>query len=899
MGRLARLARLGRLARPGRTDGPTAGQRGYVLMLVLGVMALTMLTAVALLGLAFTSARITTAQVRSNLENRAADGALEAAVARMARTAGGSPCAAVPSAGGTVAFADPAGGPVNVTVQCGTTGTGDPSQLLGGPGVDVIGAEGLRHSGAAALPFDADVTVRRGADVTGPVAGPAVTATGQYVQGDPGPGGTGTACTELAAGPPARRIADRDLSPECGRASVQSLPVRSAQLASPGSTPLIASVPAPCPTGPVVRFTPGRFGPAQTAALNRLFRDCNNLTFWFQPAAQGVGVYEFDANSPSDPDVGRRDALVVDNPTIAVVFGRPLGWNPDVEGAGAAFPRACDATVPGASIQLSGRTALRQRAGRVAVCPARDAAGPLEAIVQVPTAPAAPIGTLVSTDFQDGPNLLSRSGSSARATFPSCPPGLGCIVDRSFEIQWSNLGPGTITSAKFLLDTREEPKASSAYRQAIINVRTPSGLQGTCTVPGGRTNWLTTSFDLLRCVPALAGQPATVLDGANIRVTYRYTWPCQAVEIFGQWFGSCDAVPGSPFEVVALNARAAALEINSSVASGTAAVGAAWADPTNARADDALSAKALQTDCPVTIGGLACSYETSGTERSLTISGLAFPAGDPMAGPVNVSSLYALVTNIQTGTDTLSYVSDPVDQTQTAVTLRLAGGATCTATFPGFSQSAQPTRYDLLRNGCSGLALTSSADLAGAQLTVTYRSGCAYVGGVRWQPDESGRCGTLTVPTVQFAGLVATTDTVTGTTPRSEVNVDVAGGREFHVFGDSVMPRTGLDVRWWGTARSATELVDTPLYGGSLVIQGLTSSVQGAAITGVVCCTPPGGGVRLRAVIDGQVRAEAAVEVQPTGTGPAGRPVKILDWRICSGSCTAPAAAQGPGTPPP
>jgi len=65
-----------------------------VLMFVLGIIALTSVVVIALLGLALTSARIAGQQAELARETRAADGALEAAVSDIARD-GGQPCDAI------------------------------------------------------------------------------------------------------------------------------------------------------------------------------------------------------------------------------------------------------------------------------------------------------------------------------------------------------------------------------------------------------------------------------------------------------------------------------------------------------------------------------------------------------------------------------------------------------------------------------------------------------------------------------------------------------------------------------------------------------------------------------------------------------------------------------------
>jgi hypothetical protein len=78
-----------------RTDA-AGSQSGFALMLVLGVIGLTAVVVVALLGLAITSARVTAAQRETAREQRAASGALESAIGQIAHSNEADPCEALP-----------------------------------------------------------------------------------------------------------------------------------------------------------------------------------------------------------------------------------------------------------------------------------------------------------------------------------------------------------------------------------------------------------------------------------------------------------------------------------------------------------------------------------------------------------------------------------------------------------------------------------------------------------------------------------------------------------------------------------------------------------------------------------------------------------------------------------
>ena len=89
-------------------------QDGYVLMLVLGAIGLTSVVVVALLGLALTSSRVTVSQRETAREQRAAAGALEAAVGQFADSDPTDPCSAMP---------DPDTAPARLTLEPGADGT--------------------------------------------------------------------------------------------------------------------------------------------------------------------------------------------------------------------------------------------------------------------------------------------------------------------------------------------------------------------------------------------------------------------------------------------------------------------------------------------------------------------------------------------------------------------------------------------------------------------------------------------------------------------------------------------------------------------------------------------------------------------------------------------------------
>ena len=256
-----------------------------MLMFVLGIIALTSVVVIALLGLALTSARVAGQQAELAREARAADGALEAAVADIAR-GGGEPCAAV-GAAGQVVFTGPSAGTLDVEVTCDSSGTpGAPEADLGGPRVEVVGdtpyGSGptggkvpvpsvagvadptLASTGTEPLAFNSDVVVNAGAAPLRSGGAPGVTVKGQYRQGDTVGGG----CGALGVVGPSQ-VQDHNDAPVCG-APAGDLAV------AEDPSPSVASVPprsiaCPAPDG-VVALAPGGYTQAQVDRPQRRAR---------------------------------------------------------------------------------------------------------------------------------------------------------------------------------------------------------------------------------------------------------------------------------------------------------------------------------------------------------------------------------------------------------------------------------------------------------------------------------------------------------------------------------------------------------------------------------------------------------------------------------------------------
>ena len=880
------------------------GQDGYVLMVALGVIALTFLTIIALLGLAFTTSKVTVAQREANERNRAADGALEAALTSVSDGTT-QPCDSVP-VGSQTTF-DGADGPLVVDVEC-AVGTGaelvdDPDADFGGDRVFVAdqGQGALQNGDGPPLRFDADVWVRGGA--TGPSAGtgPAYQVLGQYRQGLAGVGVGDQASTDcgplIAAGDP-QRVADRNDTPECGFVQANGTALVDAPLPrEQGRSPLRNSVDLSTATCATTTFAPGYYGPAAVKKLNTLFETCSSATFVFAPAATPAdSVYQFDAN---DPDAGvDRNAVVVDNQDVTVVFG--VGSAAAL--AGSPLP-LCDRTESGSSIELSGRTALRHRAGRLVVCPANGRA----AVTQIPNAGLDPVVTVVSSNFAPVADLTSAA-TPAYATFPqTCgfPPIIvesppGNCRRRNVVFTTTNLPAVPIEQVNLVFNSVETPKTQPQDRNVqvvVTNVRAP-GSNFTCNYAAlGRTPGLGTALDLGACAPALVGQPASVLDGARFTVTVQY----------GR---NTAVVPGPQIRLGIWDLH---LQVNTERAGGTGATANGWNNPTGALNYDDADVAGFIASTGSGIPAEAARYGSwavPGSTRTFTVTGIEVDDTNFRDRDAELSALDLVVSSREPSVPsesnpTGSAVSDAVDGSTLSVQITRGGAGVCSFDLPGYGRSSRPVRIDLLDRADCADDLLRSADLSGLDVTLTYTLGCARftpafdpLGSPQPLYDTNGNCLTVRVPDVGFIGLEAATDAVTTAPPASELTTDADGSggalAQAQIFGDVLMGGSELQVRWAGGAPGAGVSLASPLVVGNLQAGRITSTTDTDASVGVVCCyLPDPQQGRIQAVIDNTVWAETLVEVDSidgTATGP--RELRILDWRFCGSSGCGPRRQQ-------
>lgn len=859
------------LRRRGRDEG------GFILVLVLGIIALTSIVIVALLGLALTSLKIAETQREIARRQRAADSALESAVGQIARYPGNDPCLAIPEDNELTFDDDPSPdrGEIAVRTECEPvllTDDGDgSSDRLGGPRVEVVGDDyggavevpgglsaspTLVHRGDDALAFTADVVVRRGAAARSTAAeGPGIHATGQYAQGDTVGGG---GCGPLApgGGDPGAEVHDRDQEPECGSSEAATLTPRTGTLFGPGEETALEVADVPGCSG-LVRLQPGRYNAVATSQLNELLGGgCSGATFWFEP-----GRYYFDVSDPNASEE-ERHALVIDDASIRLIFGEPAGG----DALSAEFPRACDPTVPGASLQLSGRTSILHRAGRVAICPAWSNGTILPAIVQSDLAPSQPV--LVSTQ----PELpFSRGFSSSSRSV-------------SFTTEWTSPGHAPLHNAELQFRSIESPPVHEANRTVRVDVNAAGVSCSTGAIPAGRTSDLYTRIDLTSaggCAGALSGVDTSVFDGATITVTHEYSPP---ENVCNPFTGTC----------VRLTVSDVRLRTNIVDAEGTGANGITWSNIPAVTTMGAPKTDGLHGDpCLLIPGDVRCRLDQP-KQHHITVTGIDPTRGGRLAPTDHVESLGVQVDSMQ-GSPSTSWAAHPGDSPNPWLRFELIGPAgTCVVQHPGFSRSNTGVHVDLFDSGgtCRGM-IDTVADLVGAQLRMTIQTGCILVDGspIR-DPFNAARCNVVRLPDLDRIALSVTSDTVSEPT-HSVVTVDAGAGTSFTVFGDTLMPRTDLDVHWRGEATAL------PVFGGHLSIRSVGSEMHGDAQMGVLCCSPPAT-TALRAYVDDRVAAVAHVVAggvvdSPPAGGPV-RSVAVLDWRYCAGGrcTTTPVAGSDP-----
>lgn len=901
-------------------------QDGYALLLVLGLIALTGATVVALLGLSFTTSSTGMMTASAASQRRAADGALEAALTQLRLTEpapgdeacdpgdttpvdtipfdGGSPddarddvvveveCVPLTPDGQAIAATEP-GGMVDVVGADGYTGgvgwatnctPGDPGPgcfpwqlalgvmpwFLHGPELTSLGPT-LVHSGPRPLQVTGDVTVRRSAAVLrNPTddAG-ALEVAGQYIQGSTGPfsaqggGDCGILGDSHLWGVHSARVSDADRTPTCADPTAALLEAESVGPVAPFPIPEgPTTVPSSCPGSQVVTLDPGVYDRGDTARLNDLL-DGSCPNRTFVFAPGNVSLDVDDASAaPAD-----RHALVVDDPTAKVVFGAPAwGGGPAPESA---FPQACDPSVAGTSVALTARTEIRVRAGRVAMCPHRSESGvAFPSLVQLTTAPADAVAASVESDhFSDPQHLIAPATGPdySIATFRCSPEllfGTCTTPPRKFTTTWRHRGTAPLSSLRVSL-TGAELHANVDQTRTVTFAVTPAGAGSpVCTAT-------------FHAVPKyFLTTSYDLLSEPTCRAALTNESQIDGARIETSFvYGNFQCLFGVCYDE-ALRLKGMTLHTNlwsanaTSASSRTDAAGRPdWLRAGNVVADDSADAEIdFQEQCFL----IFCVTINRDPERQMDVTGFTAAPGSPPLAPTD--RLDGLWVMVKYRPDFEWYAEDG----RTTIRLVTADGE-CTATFNGFVNTTQDTVYDMFRSADCRALVEEAGQLVGSSIVFTVEHNC-----LTFQVGDDEVCGAILSPRVQHISLLASSDTYRGAVPRSEITQGEDAG--FHAAGAVLMPGSDLDVHWRGPA------ADLPLVSDRLVLHGLGSDMSPAAEMGTVCCNravPAERRVRLEARIGGTLQGYAVVDIidRDPGTGlyDPGRDLSVLEWQLCGG----------------
>lgn len=857
----------GRSGPVGPAGRPTAGgQGGYILGTVLAAMVIGMLLITALLSLSFTTHSAAITQQQLARERRAADGALETAVAgiRSGYSPAGTPCDSVSSPVAMDVEGDGTESPVavvcspildpNPNVQGGVTVLGDtPYGGQSANGTEWAGwfgspapSVGLVHKGAQSLQMVGNVSVKTGGAVLGPSGspgGPGLRVSGRYVQGEMGDGGSAATDCGAMVTPGPRQVVTAVDAPECGNDDARTITVAASTIPTPPAT--TSTVPATCPVGRL-DLAPGRYGPSATAALNTLLAQPCNATYWF-----AAGTYWFDGDATSH-------SLTVNDHTSNIVFG-------DLDATGTACdPDGATAT----QVVLSGVTSLRHLAGNLSICAGAGASQP--ALVQAAESGSEPTLTVVSTidkPFSPLANVTQPASVSPRARASLCPSvPFDCPGRAGFRATVNASGNRTVDSLKFRWVSQEQPyQAPLADPGRRIQVRLYNGATPVCTtgaVWAGRTAWLGSEVDVLAACPSLSGQPESVLNGLRLEVIWQLDYPLNCIGCTLEVSDARLLVNDRSFTPTA---------VSSSGGDWSPVDGLGAVDGNGATADGACTAY------PNPLGGAPIAglckrpAPLANPQKQFTLTlpdAEHLPSGLQAAD--HLTSL-VLALDVKAGDDWAGR-SSGANPGVTQAVIEYAPGATCTAQATGYWRSKRTYYLDF------GTCLQDAGQLAGATVTVSLQWELGNYAGGTFYPDAS-----VKLPDLDQVRLVTSTDTI-HQSQDSVIRVDETPGSasysKFRVHGDTKLPRTNLDVLWNGGASTES------LFNGSLVVNSLVSTdgaVSGRTV-GVVCCGSADPTVRLRAYTDGNpsgvVRGAATVRLEPVPSGAS--EAVITDWQLCN-----------------
>jgi hypothetical protein len=781
---------------------------------------------------------------------------------------------------------------------------------------------------SATLQVAGDLNVKQSAiPLTNPPASAdavGMTVAGRYRQGGNGlfkdVGGVNN-CGILGPSSPwsvnGSRIIDSDDTPgapECGG----TVTTKDTGLAAPGAAPTTTgSVPA-CSggAGTVLTFSPGRYGKAQTSAINDLLGgSCPNHVFWFQPGA--TGQYWFDVDDGSN-DAAERNSLVIDDATARVIFGA-LKTSTGGNAANAVFPNACDPAADGVSITLSPRTSLRHKQGRVAICDRSATTGPNSA--PPPAIYQSPVGDGGWSGAPDpGQSTLSRSfddswlpigsssqsndaaswvtdGSSGTVSF-SCTIIFTGTCAGDVNLSARGIGSSTVAPAPEIASSPARSldmlvKANSSgndwnlslvsggktsaeltfYRSGSSTPTCAVGFPGVPDSKSGTPNTL--DYDLFSgvadpvgslptCKSVQAGtNPITRGDLRNSRVDVRFRILKDVTFGFAGW--------NTVMSIDGIELRAG---WDLTPTGGTGGTG--WSNAQNITALDGqhtgytLHCGALTGNCPT-------------DTRSMTATGLDSAAGLPTgtlqkAGVVVTGETTSSSFLVNGSFLDLSGDPDVSDNSWMRATVNLAGGGQCVATWNRVPFWGQGVYLDLLNApGNCGSTLTSASQLVGANATldvfVQRNSGTSLS-----SADYGIRIDHLKISTVSSGDYA-------GPPAPNLFTESSSTGTSFNVFGPVSTPLNALNIQWKGVPPK-TGTTDVPVIGGQTVIAALGSFVGSGGQAGVLCCAPTKAAERIVVLhanvlqADGSIEERGTVRVRVRDAGGNGSSVSVEDWRL-------------------
>jgi hypothetical protein len=794
----------------------------------------------------------------------------------------------------------------------GALGSGNEPDASVSPSLVHVGEQPLRFiggtnvaSGAAGLRSDADGEA-------------AFLVDGEYKQGADGHLGASDECgmLDLVLSPTPRTvILDDDGAPRCGDEDAGAPNTPRPIEIPPDDKP---TLPLPgCGASNVISFSPGHYDTARVTTLNQRFAgsgagSCPGKIFNFQP-----GNYYFDMADAS------ANTLTFADPTSAYIFGTLA------DATAAPGTASCNETAPGVKVVFSGRSTFRHLAGNVDICgnpgtPALVQSALADSEVTLSNAisndpcswPFAPC-----RDFAYVSNVLkpANGGEDARARI-NCFGG-GAYCTRAFTVDVATEGGRQLDDIRVIWASNEVPPAHSSNRSVTAVLKKGSNVLCTKTLNAGagRTPGFHSQVrfdpDGADCPGLNAGATEGALNGAKL--TMQFSYPPNTYT-FGEQLQLF--VRGLEILVNADEGDASPSDVTSPTGN--------WTDPDAVAQAGGSFAASTEADCNFTKTyytpwpeftvqspracwrGDATGPGADDGPATLTLNGFDFGSGaadlrptdlidrlfvaidtypnpcpPPIAGsvPVDCSSVAGTLAypKIELGSTTvdLSWTQEGVDQ-QCSVPLQ----------NQTYTWSVNTYMIDLLGPDTDCAGQLGGADVAlladlEVDLTITPERGTYFD---TYHPFPTNKVNRfewvgLQVPSIDHVRLLATTSSARGVM-RATITNDESAGTRFRVHGDSVLPRTSVNLRWKGTASPGT----APIFKGTLWVDSMASVADPGAQVGLVCCGDGQKAVRVIAELPDPDTPGAWIPggVAKATLGPAeGAPgladAVITEWEFC------------------